>query len=169
MMKVAGNELYSSSGVGWLYSIAATNPSNWGNIESFYSDIETYVENDGNSLVVDSQVWGKIKNPEKGLPAKGDGLAFYHSSRALLHLTGSKISKPRVSLIGQLIDVQCEGFEIRYLKVEIQPFILKALKSTPIERDDSTREIFEECGIVSGIPMRFTKLIMKLGSKLFHS
>ncbi len=152
---MANNELYSSSGLGWLYCIAQNPSSNWGNIQSFYSDIEnteTYVKNDDKLITVDSQVWGKIKNPEQRLPAKGDGLAFYHSSRALCNPAGSKIPKPRVSLIGQLIDIQYEGSDISILKVEVQLSVLKALKSRPIERDEGTRDIFEECGIVSGIP-----------------
>lgn len=146
------SELYSKSGIGWIYSLAATNPSNWGDIESFYNDMETYDKSNGQSIFVESTVWGKIKNSEKLLPAKGDGLALYHSSRALRYPDGPKITKPRVSLIGQLIDIQYEDSYIKYIKVEVQLSVLKALKSKPIERDDSTRETFKDCGITRGVP-----------------
>lgn len=136
------------TGEGWLYSLAADPESNWGEVESFYDCVEQCRDPDGD-IRIDSRVWGNLQTAGAN-PIFGDGFAFYHSSRAGFPPGDPFRGKPRISLIGQLLDIALDGREVSHIVVAVDWDLYKRLRRNPIVRDDSTRHLFESCGIVQG-------------------
>jgi hypothetical protein len=133
---------------GWLMSLRDEAESAWGSVDGFISDIESCPKRNG-AYLLESDVWGRI-GPKEILPTKGQGIAFYHSTRAKFPSPDNFGRKPRITLIGQILDVELEGKEVTHLKVSIEESVLKHMKSNPIVREGAMIEVFEECGIKQG-------------------
>ncbi|MCP4374186.1 MAG: hypothetical protein GY797_39695 [Deltaproteobacteria bacterium] len=134
--------------IGWIYSLASDPNSDWGAIEDFYDSFES-VKPKAGKVVIESDVWGTIRNLDI-LPNAGHGIAFYHNSNALFPDHDKYKRKPRISLIGELLDINHTGRDLDYIKISFDPKVLTALKINPIVRDTTTKPIFEKCGMVQG-------------------
>lgn len=136
--------------VGWLYSLANDDPTNWGDTSSFHDYLGPN-ENDRSNgyFVIESKVWGKLLRKDCD-PTPGDGFAFYHSTRASFAPNDLHKKKPRVSLVGELQRIEREGQQVSWIEVVVDVAVFDALRDNPIVRDDSTRAIFQQCGIVPG-------------------
>jgi hypothetical protein len=141
---------------GWLFSLRDDQKfdgrqSNWGGILSFYADMAKVLNSAdarNETPIVSSVVWGRILSDFK--PEKGDGFAFYHSYGALFPRKDEFGRKPRISAIGEVVDIRLDGRKLNRIKVAIDRQTLRLLRKTPIVRSDSTRHLFEQCGIVQG-------------------
>ena len=138
-----------TTGIGWLFSLAQDPDStNWGSVESFYRAIDK-CEIEDDQLIIDSPVWGTLQS-KAIIPRQGDGFAFYHSTRAEFPPHDQFKRKPRISLMGELIDIEIAGRDMTRIRVAVDPEVLASLKDHPVIRDDATRQLFENCGIVKG-------------------
>lgn len=81
---------------------------------------------------------------------KGQGIAFYHSTRARFPTRDPFKRKPRITLIGELLDVEIDDREVTCIEVAIDPTTLAVMAKRPIVRDGDMVEVFEECGIKQG-------------------
>lgn len=136
---------------GWLMSL--TSDSDWGIVDEFYDEFLS--ESDGREVfTVDAEVWGKL-NRKEPVPAKGDGIGFYHSSRAQMPSPDPFGRKQRISLIGVIKGLSREGAQMSRLSVEIRRLDLERMRKAPIVRDQSTKHLFEQCGIGRGVPATF--------------
>jgi hypothetical protein len=106
-------------------------------------------DDDDEEFTISSPVWGILRSTSV-LPAPGDGFAFYHSKRALFPAGDVFGRKPRISLMGELLDIDLEGRNVLRIEVSIQATVFEALQSEPIVRDETTRYLFVDCGIVPG-------------------
>lgn len=137
------------TGEGWLFSLARDDNSNWGEVEEFYDSIEERGVDENGTIIVDSRVWGTLQSTAT-LPKAGDGFAFYHSTRAGYPENDPFKRKPRISLMGELRDIEIEGRDLLRIVVSVDVAVLDALRAQPIIRDGSARPIFQDCGIVRG-------------------
>ena len=145
--------MWSDTKVGWLMSLSNKSNSTWGDVEDFFD----YMKPDGwedAGVIVESGVWGTMRNAQI-LPSKGQGFAFYHSSRAKFPVGNPYKRIPRISLIGELLGAECHGNNIEKIEVEIQPELIKAFERNPIVRDEKNKELFERCGLISGVAATF--------------
>ncbi|UUO06944.1 hypothetical protein M4951_01210 [Blastopirellula sp. J2-11] len=144
--------MLGTTGVGWLYSLANQGETNWGDIDSFYASMIEGLTDDGETLDIKSDVWGKIHR--KGIrPSPGDGIAFYHSQRAGFPKGDHFKRKPRISLIGAIERIafdEEDGQRVAWLHFTASRNTLERLRRDPIIRDESTRHLFEACGNVAG-------------------
>ena len=151
--------MVGKTGIGWIASCADDPKSNWGSVEGFYRSIDQCEMSQGR-LVVESDVWGTMN--KSGLPpGRGDGFAFYHSTRALFPEGDTFKKRPRVSAVGELLDAQVDQTDRRCLesiRVAIDPKLLKRIKEHPIIRNHETRVVFEACGIVRGVAFTFYRV-----------
>jgi len=133
--------------VGWISLLSDTPESNWGSVEAFSRKVL-----DGkraNPIKIKARVWGKLLRSEPR-PKRGDGIAFYHSTRAGFPDGDPYKKRPRISLIATLDAVELEGQEVRYIEFSFDRAMAQALRKHPIVRDESTRHIFARCGIRPG-------------------
>lgn len=140
--------MIGKTGAGWLYSLARHPKSNWGAVEDFYAAVDECDKKRGR-IIIDSDVWGNLHSLA-AIPVAGDGFAFYHSQRAIFPPDDGFKRKPRISLMGELLDIKLAGRNVEHIRVAVDRRILRAFKAHPIIRDDPTRTFFEDCGIVSG-------------------
>lgn len=140
--------MFGSTGVGWLYSLANDPPTNWGTVEGFYESVGSAAQTE---ILIESEVWGRLRSMNT-LPKRGDGLAFYHSTRAGFPKRDPYHRRPRISLMGELREIERDGRNIARLSVAVHPLVLREMKRRPIIRDDNTRHLFVHCGIVKGPP-----------------
>ena len=133
---------------GWLLSLRYDPLSKWGGVESFMQDVLESRTPDGNYLLK-SEVWGRT-NVKDILPQKGNGIGFYHSTRAVFPAPDKFGRKPRLTLLGELLEVEVDGREVIYLEALINKDIMETMSRHPIIRDDSTSHLFEGCGIKPG-------------------
>lgn len=133
---------------GWLMSLRDDPLSNWGGVESLIRDVRGCPTHEGNYLM-ESDVWGRV-NVREPLPQQGHGIGFYHSSRALFPSGDKHGRKPRLTLVGELLDVETDGREVTHIKVAIPADILELMAKRPLVRDESTSQLFEGCGIKQG-------------------
>ena len=140
--------------IGWLFSLSSKSGrrSNWEGTDCFHQ----YLEDDNDPILIESTVWGRMKRKEFE-PASGDGIALYHSTGAAFPPDDPYAGKARISVIGTLTDMDFEGVNIKWLSMSVSRRDLQALVKFPIVRDDSTRELFERCGITSGFPASLYK------------
>jgi hypothetical protein len=140
--------MIGTTGIGWLFSLAQEpRATNWGGVESFYKAVKTY-DIGHDPIIIDSEVWGTLQSTAI-LPRQGDGFAFYHSTRAKFPKPDSYGRKPRISLMGELLQ-DIDDRDMTRIRVAVDPNVLVALRDHPIIRDDLTRHLFENCGIVKG-------------------
>src|SRR5574337_456037 len=102
--------MIGTTGQGWLYSLRDQPNSSWGDIESFYSYVDDCEIVDG-SIIIDSEVWGTLQ-ASAPMPTKGDGFAFYHSTHARFPERDPFKRRPRISLMGKLLDIRLNGRNI---------------------------------------------------------
>ena len=116
--------------------------SSWGGVDSFYKDFAGTAD-------FASEVWGKYVG--RGTPPEpGEGIAFYHNSRAAFPQNDLFKRRPRISLVGVLKKVGCEGREVTYIEGDYHEGILEALQRRPILRDSKSIHIFEAARMVQG-------------------
>lgn len=135
---------------GWLYSLKFNANTTWGSVDAFYDDVVSAEAQPDGRILVNSEVYGRIRGDE--LPVPGDGFAFYHSTKARFPSPDEFHRLPRISLVGELLDISFDGRDLEWISVAVEPSIITALMAHPIVRDDSTKEIFERSGLVSGPP-----------------
>ena len=135
---------------GWLYSLNNKNPGNWGSVDSFYADIGSAEAQPDGRMIIESDVRGRIYGDE--LPEPGDGFAFYHSTKATFPSPDQFRRLPRISLVGELLDIRFDDRMLDWISVAVEPSILAALMAHPIIRDDTTKAIFERSGPFQGVP-----------------
>ena len=126
---------------GWISSLKDDPNSTWGNVEDFYEDISSIEAQPDGRIIVNSQVWGRIRG--SGRPVPGDGFAFYHSSRAKFPPRDQFRRSPRISLVGELLEVRFSGEEIEMISVVVEPRVIPALQARPIVRNAKTKPLFE--------------------------
>ena len=131
---------------GWLMSLRAE--SEWGGVDSFLDDVRTYKKGKG-KIIIDSDVYGRIAQKDME-PKRGDGFAFYHSPRAEFPSADEHKRKPRITLIGELLDIEIDEREVTWIKVGVDPGILRSMTAKPIVREGDMVELFEGCGIKQG-------------------
>lgn len=130
--------------IGWIMSLRDESP--WGSTEDFYWDFEN------NGSPMEGEVYGdRIRGGGKR-PRAGDGIAFYHSSRADFGESDPFKGKPRISLIGELRKVRFEDNTPSEISVSFEMAVLRRLKKLPIIRNERTKHLFERCGIIAGPP-----------------
>lgn len=137
---------------GWLMSLKYSEESSWGSPEGLYEDIET--EGSKDTFDFDSEVWGKVYR-KGNLPRAGDGIAFYHSQKAYFPSPDPYKRRPRISLIGEILDIQLDGNNVKWLKARIRRSDLDSLREKPIVRDETSEHLFSECRIVQGLVATF--------------
>ena len=148
---------------GWLMLLSDSEDSAWGTVEGFYEWIET--EGSENLIEFESDVWGKLYR--KGLsPCSGDGIAFYHTTKAGFPRPDPYKRRPRITLIGELRDVIVNGQNVDRLKVRIRRRDLESLRRNPIVRDASTEHLFQRCNMVRGSVATFYEVPPEVWAEL---
>jgi len=123
--------------------------SSWGSVEGFFASIQT-TKARGRYIDIKSQVWGKL--PKYGLqPKPGDGIAFYHTKNAKFERPDPYGRRPRISLIGEIRDIEQAGLDIRMIDVKVRTEDLERMRHQPIVRDETNAYLFQECGIGPGL------------------
>ena len=139
------NDPFIQATKGWLFQLSNSEESNWGSVDEFYANLW---DEGSDPIEIESKVWGKL-NSKDLLPRAGDGIAFYHTSRARFPSDDRFGKRPRISLIGTLLDVKTTG-ELRRIRVQISRGTFAAMRENPILLSDETRPLFEACGKVKG-------------------
>ena len=136
----------------WLMSLKQSPDSNWGSPEGLLQDVEATL---GDESVSDfqSKVWGRNNRPGMG-PQPGDGLGFYHSTRALFPSPDPYRRRPRITLIAEIATVSQTGQEVTDLAVRVRRTDLDRMRENPLVRNDDTARLFNQC-ITSGAPATF--------------
>ncbi len=134
--------------IGWIFALSFNENSAWGNVEEFYENI-LECEGKDKILEISSDVWGKMQRKDMD-PSSGDGFAFYHTSRAQYPIGDKYKGRPRISLVGRLEDIDVKGQDVSRIVVKTYKKLANTFKINPIIRDESTKHIFEQCGIVPG-------------------
>lgn len=151
---------------GWLMLLSDSAESNWGGTEEFYESVTAESEN-RDVFEMESEVWGKLNR--SGLrPQIGDGIAFYHTSRARFPRGDPHRRRPRVSLLAEITGVEQDGQNICYLKAKIRRVDLDHIRRSPIVRDDDTKHLFEQCGMVPGSVATFYEVSPAVWSELLR-
>jgi hypothetical protein len=128
--------ILAASRVGWVSCLGDDEDSAWRSVDGFYEGVF------GNSrkpiITRSGGVWGKVsrKAPKRRLPKEGDGIAFYHSTRAIKPKNDRYKRKPRISLVGTLDEVHLEGRKVTYIKFTFDRHLAEALRGHPIVRDE---------------------------------
>lgn len=133
---------------GWLMLLSDSEDSAWGSLEEFYKDVESEAA-DSDVIDLESNVWGKLHRKDLR-PRSGDGIAFYHTTRARFPKTDPYRRRARISLIGVLQDLSQEGQNVTWLSARIRRADLDRLRTRPIVRDQETEHLFQQCGMVRG-------------------
>ena len=120
----------------------------WGSVDRFLDGVRKCPTKNGR-ISLESEVWGKVNTKEE-LPRPGQGLAFYHSTRALFPQNDPHNRQPRVTAIGRIEEVETEGKSVTYIEVSFDKAMFNSLRNNPIVRSESTSELFNECGIRRG-------------------
>ena len=135
--------------IGWIFSLSDSSESNWGSVDNFYINILSRKSSKEGLINIESEVWGKMHR-KNFTPKEGDGIAFYHSSRAKFPPNDPYKRQQRISLIGKLNYIEYEGLELKSIGVSAERRVIEILQTNPIIRDKNTKHIFENCGMVSG-------------------
>lgn len=148
---------------GWLFALSDNADSDWGSIDRFY---ESFMADASSEVfVVESEVWGKTLRKGMRLAA-GDGIAFYHTRRAGFPPRDPFGRRPRISLIGTIIDVEQEGQNVTFLSVEVRADDLRALQVRPLVRTEQTERLFRRSGMIPGAVATFYRIPADVWSKI---
>lgn len=82
--------------------------------------------------------------------AAGDGIAFYHTIRAKFPPKDSHQRRPRISLIGTILDVEQNGQDVTNLRVQVLKSDGQAFRDHPVIRSEATEDLFRHSGMVRG-------------------
>ena len=147
-LEIGEYAMWNKTKTGWLMALADSDDSAWGYVPDFYSDIRACEVRKG-QIIVDSDTWGKhlYKNHA---PAPGDGVAFYHSTKAKFAKPDKYGRRPRISLVGELIEVRTGGGMVDWITVVVDKKVLAGLEQYPIVKSEENEEMFLECGIGTG-------------------
>ena len=139
---------------GWLFSLCAdsTRGSSWGVVNDFYYEFGDEAKREGSSLVFKAQVYGKVLNRDCHIK-KGDGIAFYHSKRALYPLHDKHHRRQRITLMGVVQECHQHGLDVSYLKVSTPEDVYEAFDEEPIVWTQEREKAFVACGLRDG-PVR---------------
>jgi hypothetical protein len=146
--------MWSNTKTGWLMALADTPDSAWGNVPEFYEDILNSPKNEAGDLIIESEVWGKHLYKDHA-PAAGDGLAFYHTTRATFGEPDPFKRRPRITLVGEILDVRAGAGQVDALVVAVNEAVLTALEHHPIVKPKDSDDIFTPCGIGTGAVATF--------------
>jgi 5-methylcytosine-specific restriction endonuclease McrA len=135
--------------MGWIFSLRDSPESNWGSVDNFYEDILSFKSSKEGIIYIQSKVWGKLQR-KNFTPKEGDGIAFYHSSKAKFPPNDPYKRQQRISLIGKLNYIEYEERELKLMEFSAERRVIEILQTNPIVRDKTTKHIFENCGMVSG-------------------
>lgn len=127
---------------GWMMSLRDEAESTWGDVDSFYNYF-------AGTAGFASDVWGKYVGREMP-PESGEGIAFYHNSRAAFPKNDLFKRRPRISLVGFLRKVECAGREVNRIEGDHYEDILDALQKRPLLREPRSIHIFEAARMVQG-------------------
>ena len=151
--------MFGTTGNGWLFSLSDDSDwgsSDWGSVDKFYRSIYGDMRNseldEKGRFLVDHRVYGTRRSYEYE-PVAGDGFAFYHSTRATFPKNDEFKRKARISLMGELVEMQFAADEPRKINricVSVSQKALEQFPYYPIVRNDSTKNLFEDCGITKG-------------------
>ena len=138
--------MWNKTESGWIMSLR--NESTWGSVHGFLEDVRSSRKR-GGMLILESDVYGTIQ-PADIRPMKGQGIGFYHSTRAVFDGIDTFPKKPRLTLIGEILDVRYTDRDLEYIKAEIDPSCLAAMETKPIMRADNI-ELFEAANMKQGV------------------
>jgi Protein NO VEIN, C-terminal len=131
---------------GWLMALKNSDESVWGSVRRFYSDLR---RNKTNPIRIRTKVWGRLYR--SGLtPNAGDGIAFYHASRAVFPKPDLYHRRPRISAIGLLDDIKYDDREVKWISFRVWRASLDFLASHPLVRTRETEQLFLQCGMKHG-------------------
>jgi hypothetical protein len=138
--------------------------SAWGAVDEFYESVESAM---GARSVFDleSDVWGKLQRKDMR-PQVGDGIAFYHTTRARFPTPDPHRGRARISLIGEIRGITQDGQNVAWLSVRVRREDLQRLRHDPIIRDEKTSSLFEACGMVRGSVATFYEVTPEVWVKL---
>jgi hypothetical protein len=141
--------MWDSTKTGWLMALRDSDDSAWGDVGGFYNDIRQGARRRNGQLIYQGDVWGKYLRKDHA-PEPGDGIAFYHSTKAKFVRPDPYGRRPRISLIAEILDVRCGSQKVDWLKFAIDERLLEALSRYPIVKNESTDDLFFSCGIGTG-------------------
>jgi hypothetical protein len=118
--------------VGRVSCLGDDEDSAWRSVDGFYKGV--LGNSRGPTVTRSGRVWGKVspKAPLSRLPKKGDGIAFYHSTRAVKPKNDRYRRKPRISLVATLGEVRLEGREVTDITFTFSRHLAQALRETPL-------------------------------------
>jgi hypothetical protein len=130
--------------------------SEWGSVEQFYKWMESKAD-DTETIEFQVEVWGKLYRKDlKPLP--GDGIAFYHTTKARFPTRDPYKRRPRISLIGEILEIVQTGQKVSWLSVRIMRSDLELFRRKPTIRDGVTEHLFQLCGMVHGSVATFYEI-----------
>lgn len=124
----------------WRFALGRDADSAWGSVEGFYEDVGSSGRE--RLITIQTDTWGKTVRKEMQL-RRGDGIAFYHTSRAVFSETDRFHKRPRISAIGTIKGVKQDGQEVTWLKVSIDRSVLVQMRSNPLVWTDENAELFK--------------------------
>lgn len=134
---------------GWLMVLKHSDESEWGDIEKFYKDIDSAMGLQS-ALDFGSGVWGKLHRKDL-MPMPGDGIGFYHATRARFPKPDLYKRSARISLVGEILNIEQNGQKIDGFSVRILRTDFESLRRRPILRNEKTEHLFQDCGMVQGV------------------
>lgn len=138
----------SSLTKGWLFLLSDSEESRWGSVESFFKRILSGGESD--PIEVNSRVWGKMARKDFN-PRAGDGIAFYHTKRARFPANDPYHGRPRISLLGELLECQTDGRDLERMRFRVQRRIVDVMRNAPIISNEQTKHLFRACELGTGL------------------
>lgn len=126
---------------GWLFSLRADR-SQWGDYEIFHHWMFDQVKKSGDDTVLDLGLFGTTFDKNYQLRC-GDGLAVYHSKKAVFPNDDIHKCRPRISLLGEILEVEQEGRKVSRVKVKTPNLVYAALLTHPFLRTDENEVVFE--------------------------
>jgi hypothetical protein len=131
---------------GWILSLKDSADSEFGEVESFYRNFRPR----GRSKEFDLPWYGGRILSRGILPKEGDRIAFYHSRGARFPDHDRFQRRPRISLVGTILDFNAAGKVIDGLRVRIDREVWQQLKEQPLIRGEATEHLFRDARIVKG-------------------
>lgn len=158
--------MWNNTRVGWLMALAASERSAWGYVPDFYADIRNSERRAGH-IIIESDVWGKHLHKNHH-PEAGEGLAFYHSTKARFAAPDPFHRRPRISLVGEILDVKCGSGQVDSFTVAVDDKVLDGLERRPIIKNEVTNNLFRECGIGTGAVATFYPVNHKIWARILQ-
>ena len=141
------NSLLKDTKCGWVFALS--DRSAWGAPHELIDDLG--IRNMRKDVKeVEATAWGRIPKDKSIL--LGEGIAFYHTKRAHYGPTDPYKKKPRITMVGvikefEIIDPDEPSYR---LLLSFEKEVVNHLIDHPIIRNDETRNMFKNCGMVQG-------------------